>query len=114
MEASRIPFQVIDWSQIETHIHKGENAHSASKTLQYSGLRVRLIQYEPGYLADHWCSKGHIVYCLDGEFISEMNNGDRYTLTAGMTYIVSDEMSLHRSTTSTGVKLLIIDGDFLK
>jgi len=34
-------------------------------------------------------------------------------LTKGMSYIVSDDMSSHRSITKKGVKLLIIDGDFL-
>ena len=65
-------------------------------------------------MADHWCRKGHIVHCLEGDFISELDNGESFLLTKGMTYIVSDNVSSHRSTTTNGVKLLIIDGDFLK
>ena len=75
---------------------------------------MRLVEYGPGYLADHWCQKGHIVYCLEGEFISELQNGDKILLSAGMSYVVSDELSSHRSISANGVKLLIIDGDFLK
>lgn len=72
------------------------------------------MEYAPGYLADHWCQKGHIVHCLEGEFVSELQTGETYTLTAGMTYIVSDDLSFHRSRTEKGVKLLIIDGEFLQ
>ena len=84
------------------------------QTLQFDGFRVRLVEYSNGYLANHWCQKGHIVYCLEGDFISELENGESFSLTKGMMYIVSDDVSSHRSTTTNGVKLLIIDGDFLK
>ena len=81
--------------------------------MQYPGLRVRIVEYSKDYKADHWCQKGHIVYCLEGEFESEMENGEKFILTPGMSYIVSDDVSSHRSNTVSGVKLLIIDGDFL-
>jgi hypothetical protein len=79
-----------------------------------AGLRVRIVEYSAGYLADHWCTKGHIVHCLSGEFVSELQTGDSFILSTGMTYIVSDDLSTHRSHTATGVKLLIIDGEFLQ
>ena len=72
------------------------------------------MEYSPGYLADHWCKKGHIVHCLEGEFVNEQQNGEQSVLSQGMTYIVSDDLSSHRSRTGKGVKVLIIDGDFLK
>ena len=84
------------------------------QTVQFEGLRIRLVEYSSGYLADHWCQKGHIVHCLEGEFISELSTGEKIKLNEGETYIVSDELSSHRSVTAGGVKLLIIDGDFLK
>ena len=111
---SNIPFQSIDWSKIEKTEHIGETGISYWQTLQFSGLRVRLVEYSAGYLADHWCKKGHIVHCLEGEFISELENGDEFLLKKGMSYIVSDNLSSHRSISKKGVKLLIIDGDFLK
>lgn len=111
---SQIPFHTIDWNDIPKTEHVGETGTSFWQTLQFEGLRVRLVEYSAGYLADHWCTKGHIVHCLEGEFISELKNGDSFTLTKGMTYIVSDQLSSHRSVTKDGVKLLIIDGDFLK
>lgn len=109
-----IPFQTIDWPAIEKTEHPGERGTSFWQTVQFEGLRTRIVEYSAGYLADHWCSKGHIVHCLEGEFVSELENGERFTLSKGMSYIVSDEASSHRSFSENGVKLLIIDGDFLK
>jgi quercetin dioxygenase-like cupin family protein len=109
-----IPFHTIDWSNIPKTEHTGETGTSSWQTLQFEGLRVRLVEYSKGYLADHWCRKGHIVHCLEGEFVSEMENGTEFLLTKGMTYIVSDNLSSHRSVSKDGVKLLIVDGDFLK
>ncbi|OFY39153.1 MAG: hypothetical protein A2X18_03800 [Bacteroidetes bacterium GWF2_40_14] len=109
-----IPFQTIDWAIVPKTEHKGETGIAYWQTCQYEGLRVRIVEYSKGYVADHWCKKGHIVHCLSGSFVSEMENGEKFILTEGMTYVVSDELSSHRSTTENGVKLLIIDGDFLK
>jgi len=111
---NNIPFQTIDWNQIPKTEHKGERGTSYWQTIQFAGLRIRIVEYAKGYLADHWCQKGHIVQCLEGEFISEMENGESFVLTKGMTYIVSDNLSSHRSVSREAVKLLIIDGDFLK
>jgi quercetin dioxygenase-like cupin family protein len=111
---SQIPFQTIDWSVIEKTEHKGETGTSYWQTIQFPGLRIRLVEYSKGYLADHWCQKGHIVHCLEGEFVSELESGELVKLEKGGTYVVSDELSSHRSVTEKGVKLLIVDGDFLK
>ncbi len=111
---SNIPFQTIDWASIEKVEYKGETGVALWQTIQFAGLRIRLVEYSSGYLADHWCQKGHIVHCLEGEFISELQTGARIKLTKGETYVVSDELSSHRSVSENGVKLLIVDGDFLK
>lgn len=107
-------FQIINWAEIDTTEHKGETGISLWKTTQLDGLRIRLVEYLPGYLADHWCQKGHIVHCLEGEFESQLENGQKHILSKNMTYIVSDDLSSHKSYSKTGVKLLIIDGDFLR
>ena len=111
---SNIPFQTIDWDKIQKTEHRGESGTSFWQTMQFEGLRVRIVEYLSGYLADHWCQKGHIVHCLEGEFISELENGEKLSLSQGMTYIVSGNLSSHRSFSENGVKLLIIDGDFLQ
>jgi hypothetical protein len=117
-----IPFQPIDWSLIPKTEHKGEIPRHPRRrsgiaywqTIQFHGLRIRLVEYSKGYLADHWCQKGHIVHCLEGEFTSESQNGADSLFSKGMTYVVSDNLSSHRSVSKNGVKLMIIDGDFLK
>ena len=111
---STIPFQNIDWTAVEKVEHKGETGTAFWQTIQFPGLRIRLVEYSPGYKADHWCQKGHVVHCLEGEMISELHTGEHQLLSAGMMYVVSDDQSSHRSTSENGVKLLIIDGDFLK
>ena len=111
---NNIPFQIIDWSSVEKVEYIGETGVALWQTIQFEGLRVRLVEYSNGYIADHWCQKGHIVYCLDGEFINELSTGEKIKLTKGETYVVSDDLSSHRSVSTSGVKLLIIDGDFLK
>jgi len=109
-----IPFQTIDWSTIEKSEHKGQTGTSFWQTIQFEGLRIRIVEYSANYRADHWCEKGHVVYCLAGEFESELKSGKSFKLSEGMSYVVSDELSSHRSISANGVKLLIIDGDFLK
>ncbi len=111
---NKIAFQNIDWSLIEKTVYPGATGIATWQTIQFEGLRIRLVTYSKDYLADHWCEKGHIVHCLEGEFISELVGGEQIKLSKGETYVVSDNMSSHRSMTKAGVKLLIIDGDFLK
>lgn len=109
-----ISFQTIDWNTISKTEHPGETGTSFWQTLQYDDLRVRIVEYSAGYTADHWCQKGHIVHCFEGDFTTELEDGGSHMLTKGMTYIVSDNLSSHRSTSQNGTKLLIIDGAFLK
>lgn len=110
---SNIPFQLINWDAIEKVEHKGETGTSTWQTMQFAGLRLRIVEYMPGYLADHWCQKGHIVHCLEGSFVSELSTGEQLPMQKGETYIVSDNLSSHRSVSADGVKLLIVNGDFL-
>ncbi|MDQ7797749.1 MAG: DHCW motif cupin fold protein [Candidatus Edwardsbacteria bacterium] len=114
MSTQNIAFQAIDWTKVPRTEHKGETGVAYWQTIQFQGLRVRLVEYSRGYVADHWCQKGHIVHCLEGDFVSESQDGTKQAMNRGMTYVVSDELSSHRSVTEKGAKLLIIDGDFLK
>jgi hypothetical protein len=109
-----IPYQTIDWTVIPKTEHKGETGTSFWQTVELGGLRIRIVEYSKGYLADHWCQKGHIVHCLEGEFISELEDGNQHLMKKGSSYVVSDGLSSHRSISKNGVKLMIIDGDFLQ
>jgi len=113
MKNEGIPNLTIDWNAVAREEHKGTTGTSFWKTLQLPGLRIRIVEYSPGYLADHWCQKGHIVHCLEGEFVNEQESGESTVMTKGMTYVVSDGASSHRSRTEHGATLLIVDGFFL-
>jgi hypothetical protein len=114
MDNKNIPFQTIAWDDVTKTEHKGETGFATWQTKEFEGLRIRIVNYSANYVADHWCEKGHIVYCLEGEVINELKDGTQSVLTPGMSYVVSDDLSSHRSITKNGVKLMIIDGDFLK
>ncbi len=114
MSDQNIPFQTIDWKKIPKTEHKGATGVAYWQTVQFPGLRIRIVEYSKRYLADHWCEKGHIVHCLEGEVVNELKDGTKSILTKGISYVVSNELSSHRSVTENGVKLMIIDGDFLK
>jgi hypothetical protein len=109
-----IPFQTTDWSQIPNTVVNGSTGRATMRTVQYDGLRIRMIEYSEGYLADHWCQLGHLVFVLEGELINEHEDGTVNVLKAGMSYHVSDGLSSHRSRTIGPVKLLIVDGAFLR
>jgi hypothetical protein len=113
MRLSNIPFQTLSWDSIPKTNHAGETGEATWQTIQFPGLRIRIVEYSANYMADHWCHKGHVIHCLEGEFVSEMENGEKFFLKKGMSYVVSDDLSSHRSVSKDGVKLLIIDGDFL-
>jgi hypothetical protein len=109
----KIPFQITDWDNIPVTEHAGETGIALWKTLQLGNLRIRMVEYSANYKADHWCQLGHVIFCVEGEMRTELSGGQEYTLTKGMSYQVSDNLSSHRTSSENGVKLFIIDGDFL-
>ena len=100
MLMSDIPFAVTDWSQIERTEHPGETGTAYWRTREFGGIRVRMVEYSPGYLADHWCSKGHILLCLEGELDTQLADGRQFVLTPGVSYQVADQAEAHRSFTT--------------
>jgi hypothetical protein len=109
MQISGFPFGTTDWEFIEPTEHKGETGTASWKTQTFGTIRVRIVEYTAGYLADHWCTKGHILMCLEGEINTELEDGRIVTLTPGNSYQVADNAEPHRSSTKTGAKLFIVD-----
>jgi quercetin dioxygenase-like cupin family protein len=109
MEMQALSFQTHNWEAVEKTEHKGETGFAFWQTLHANNVRVRKVEYSAGYKADHWCSKGHIILCVEGEMITELDNGRFFTLTAGMTYFVGDNCEQHRSSSEKGCKLFIVD-----
>ena len=110
MKIPALPFTITDWSAVAETRHSGETGEAIWRTLEIGDLRVRQVEYSPGYLADHWCDRGHVLYVLEGELETELKDGRRFTLRPGMSYQVSDFGDApHRSSTRTGAKLFIVD-----
>jgi hypothetical protein len=109
MDMTGIPFATTDWATIEPTLHKGEQGVAHWRTRQFGAIRVRMVEYSPGYLADHWCSKGHILLCLEGELHTELQDGRTFVLRPGMSYQVSDHAEPHRSFAPAGAKLFVVD-----
>ena len=109
MEMTGFPYSITDWAEVDPSEHAGEAGTAFWRTRTFGGIRVRIVEYSPGYVADHWCSKGHVVLCLEGEFITELSDGRTFTMTPGKSYQVADGESSHRSTSKSGAKLFIVD-----
>lgn len=109
MKMAGIPFQTVDWSQVEATEHAGTTGKATWRTRQFGDIRVRMVEYTPGYMADHWCQKGHVLLVLEGRLDTELADGRRMTLTPGTSYQVADGAEAHRSSTDTGAKLFIVD-----
>jgi mannose-6-phosphate isomerase class I len=109
MKLSNIPFNVVDWSAVEITDHEGDTGVARWRTRNFGELRVRMVEYSAGYVANHWCSKGHILLCIEGELLTELQDGQQFTLYPGMSYQVADNDAAHRSSTHIGAKLFIVD-----
>ena len=109
MQISAFPFQVLNWDNIEPIRHEGTTGFATWQSFQMNAIRIRQVVYSPGYLADHWCSKGHVIYCIEGSMITELEDGSEHLLSAGMTYHVGDNCEAHRSSSAGGCRLLIVD-----
>ncbi|MGA7847765.1 MAG: DHCW motif cupin fold protein [Terriglobales bacterium] len=109
MKMTGFPFSTTDWARVVPSKHPGDTGVALWHTQNFGDIRVRIVEYSPGYSADHWCSKGHILFCLEGELEIKLVDGRSFILTPGISYQVADGESAHRSSTKTGAKLFIVD-----
>jgi quercetin dioxygenase-like cupin family protein len=109
MNLTDLPFGTTDWSAITPTEHSGESGTATWRTREFGSTRVRIVEYSPGYLADHWCNRGHILFVLEGSLTTELGSGEVVTLTAGSSYQVGDDIEPHRSSTQEGARLFVVD-----
>jgi len=109
MQINHIPFGTTDWSTLPSTEHPGTTGKAFWRTQQFGSIRVRMVEYTPGYLADHWCEKGHILLCLSGSLRTTLKDGRVFDLQPGMSYQVADDAEPHQSSTQTGATLFIVD-----
>jgi len=104
-----IPFCVTDWSTVEATRHPGEEGEATWRTQNFGDIRVRMVAYSRGYRSDHWCEKGHLLLCLEGELHTKLADGRTMVLKPGMSYQVADGAEAHRSSAPVGARLYIVD-----
>jgi len=109
MNIDKFPFTIVDWTDMEIKERDGVTGKATSKLFQMGKIRVRMVDYSANYLADHWCHKGHVIYCIDGEMETKLEDGRVFRFAKGMTYHVGDDCEAHRSSSVNGCKLLIVD-----
>ena len=109
MKIEGCDFGVVDWNRVDQAEYPGEKGTAYWRTLEVGGMRLRQVEYTPGYLADHWCERGHVVMVLEGELVTELKDGRRFVLHRGMTFHVADGREPHRTSSPTGAKLFILD-----
>ncbi len=109
MKIEDVSFGTTDWATVERTETPGEMGVAYQRVRQFGAVRVRMVEYSPSYLADHWCEKGHIILCLEGELHTELADGSVHVLKPGMSYQVGDGAMAHRSSAPFGVKLFVVD-----
>jgi quercetin dioxygenase-like cupin family protein len=109
MKIQDVPFCTTDWSKLSPTEYPGISGKAYWRTLEMGNIRARMVEYTPGYLADHWCKRGHVLLVLEGELVTELEDGRKFTLHAGQSYQVADDAEAHRSQTENGAKLFIVD-----
>lgn len=109
MNIANIPFGTTDWAGVARTEHSAQEGKAFWRTRKFGDVRVRMVEYTPGYVSDHWCKKGHILLCLQGQLHTELEDGRRFTLEPGMSYQVADQAEAHRSTSPLGATLFVVD-----
>jgi quercetin dioxygenase-like cupin family protein len=110
MNLPTLPFTAVAWNELPATEHTGESGAALWRTLNNGDVRMRVVEYSPGYVADHWCDRGHVIYVLEGTLETELKDGRKFSFSAGTGYTVSDfGDAAHRSSTTTGAKLFIVD-----
>ena len=109
MRIESVPFGTTDWNHVAETEHPGESGSAYWRTIEQGNIRVRMVRYSPGYVADHWCNRGHVLLVLSGELVTEFQDGTLHTLRPGMSYQVSSDVAPHRSRTRAGATLFIVD-----
>jgi hypothetical protein len=110
MRLRNVPLGSTDWSTIPPTVHRGASGTATVRARQLGDIQLRIVDYGAGYMADHWCPKGHILYVLSGALVLEHDDGRVFALAPGMSWHVGDdEGPPHRVTCESGARVFIVD-----
>jgi hypothetical protein len=110
MNLANLPAGMIDWSAIASSEHPGESGTATIRARQLGEIQLRVVEYSPSYLADHWCHEGHLLFVVAGQMVIEHEDGTTWNLTAGTSWqVADDEGSPHRARSAAGATVFIVD-----
>jgi hypothetical protein len=110
MKIVDVPFTVTDWSRVPAEEHPGEEGTSHWRTVEAGNVRARVVEYGPGYRADHWCPRGHVLWVIAGDLTVELKDGRRFELKKGMSFQAGDDdTNPHLARTAAGAVVFIVD-----
>ena len=110
MDIQGVIFSITDWSQLSSVEHRCETGTSFWRTVEAGNIRVRMVEYSPGFKSDHWCPRGHILLVLEGELAIRLKDGRELVLASGTSFQASDdETNPHLAYTDEGAKVFIVD-----
>jgi quercetin dioxygenase-like cupin family protein len=110
MKITGVPFSVTDWDKVPAVEYRGETGTSTWRAVETGNLRLRIVDYSPGFKSDHWCARGHVLYVLSGELGLKLRDGRDFLLAAGASFQVEDdEANPHLAWTDRGARVFIVD-----
>ena len=110
MKIVGVPFTVTDWGGVPAVEHKGESGTSHGRTVEAGNVRARIVEYSPGYRADHWCARGHVLWVIEGDLTVELKDGGQYEMKKGMSFqAADDDQNPHLAWTAAGATVFIVD-----
>lgn len=65
----KIDFAALDWMEW------ADVGTGRAKTALVPGTRIRLVQFSPGFRQTTWCDRDHVGYVLEGEMLTEFEDG---------------------------------------
>lgn len=99
----------IDWSSQPAREIHGTHGRALERTTSLGSIRVRLVEFSPGYEADHWCTRGHIAFVVEGTCTLRIDDGRAVTLSRGQSFTVGDEIDAHMLVTEHGAIVFLVD-----
>jgi hypothetical protein len=110
MNIQNVDFTITDWEKIKPVEYPGESGTSYWRIFESGNVRVRVVEYSPGFKSDHFCSRGHILLILEGELGIKFKDGQIFRLVQGMSFQAEDdETNPHLVYTEKGAKVFIVD-----
>ena len=109
MDFASISFASTDWFFVPSTDYPGEIGTARWRTREEGSLRTRMVEYSAGFVADHWCTQGHVFLCLEGEMVVELEDGRAVTLRPGMSCQLPDGQGSHRTRSINGARFFAVD-----